>query len=68
MYLIKIIRRNSEYNPYIKWFVEGKSEETGAEFSLGFKTRKEAEKYAWKNGRIIEIKAKRGIYKNPAYK
>lgn len=67
MYLVKIIRKTSPYNKYIKWQAEGISEETGATYSLGFKTRKEAEDHAWKNGRVIEIKTKKSTLKNQTY-
>jgi len=67
MYLVKITRKDSPYNKYIKWLAEGESEETGARFSLGFKTLKDAKVHAEKNGRIIEIKTKKSTFKNPAY-
>lgn len=36
---LKIVRKNSEYNKYIKWFVVGKN------CDLGYKTKKEAEEF-----------------------
>ena len=68
MYLVKIIRKTSPYNKYIKWFAEGVSEETGATFSLGFKTRRQAEEHGWRAGRVIEVRTKNSVLKNPAYR
>jgi hypothetical protein len=52
MYKCEIIRRDSEYNKYIKWFAEGKSMETDSTFSFGYRTRKEAEDFIEKINKV----------------
>lgn len=56
MYKVTIERRTSPYNKYIKWFANGVSD-TGASFSFGYKTLKEAvSKHTSDFEKIVSIK------------
>ncbi len=55
MYKVKIERRNSPYNKYIKWFAVGVSE-SGAKFNFGYRTKKEAiEKHTTEYETIVAV-------------
>lgn len=41
LYKVKIERKTSPYNKYIKWLATGEAE-NGAKFSMGYRTLKEA--------------------------
>lgn len=68
MWLVSIIREDSKYNKYIKWFARGLSEETGSKFSFGYRTQKEAKQSVDRDGyKIIEVKTLTEHWKDPRY-